>query len=236
MMTNRLKLLSFVLAIAAILALAAVTAAPALAAPEQSGLAARLPAGSPTLQEFTASLPTAPDGKPAGIYVAGTLALPIVQQPAGQPAFVSAEPGKLTQFEMANQYGSTGLLAHNNLAGAEFSNLQLGQFAALVFADGRVEYYRIMSVEQYQALDPNNPYSDFRGVDGVRLSASDLFTHVYGSQAGRLILQTCVAANGNPSWGRLFVIAEPVTEQVREALSQAAGVVQMSSLGLSKSR
>jgi hypothetical protein len=74
------------LAAAIVLALAftpaAFPAVPALAAPYLDEIPARLPAGSLTLQEFASQLTVAPDGKPAGIYVAGTIALPIVQQPA----------------------------------------------------------------------------------------------------------------------------------------------------------
>jgi hypothetical protein len=159
-----------------------------------------------------------------------------VQQPAGQPGFVSSQGSVATQFGMAEEYGTTGLLAHNTLAGAEFSKLELGQFATLVFNEGQDEYYRIVSIQQYVALDPNNPYSDFLNENGDRLSATELFKQIYQGENGRLVLQTCVASEQNPSWGRLFIIAEPVTQQVRSALSQAAGLVQLTSLGLTSAQ
>jgi hypothetical protein len=221
------------MAAAAVLMLTAIAAVPTLAAPALVNTPARLPANSASLQDFIAGLPVAPAGKPAGIYVAGSLSLPIVQQPVGQPAFVSSKPGVLTQFTMAEEYGTTGLLAHNTLAGAEFSRLELGKYIALVYSDGRITYYRVQNIERYQALDPLNPYSDFRSTDGTRLDVADLFNKIYAAKPGQLVLQTCIASGGNPSWGRLFVIATPVTEQVRSALSQAAGLVNLTSLGLS---
>jgi hypothetical protein len=209
----RLLNLSLAVAVALSLAisLAAFAAAPVTAMPERDEIPARLPEGSPALQEFISHLPAAPDGKPAGLYVAGTMAFPIVQQPAGQPAFVSAQADVLTQFRLAADYGATGLLAHNTLAGAEFSKLELGQIAALVFTTGQTQYYRIIRVEKYAALDPGSPYSDFRAADGSRLSAAALFKQIYQGKDSSLVLQTCIAAEGNPSWGRLFIIAEPVT-------------------------
>ena len=161
------------------------------------------------------------------------MALPIVQQPAGQPAYVSSQPDVLTQFRMAEEYGTTGLLAHNTLAGAEFSKLELGQFAVLIFSNGHTEYYRITGVERYTALDPGSPYSDFLAANGDRISAAGLFKRVYQAQDHRLVFQTCIASEGNPSWGRLFIIAEPVTDQVRSALSQSASLIQLTNLGLS---
>jgi phage tail protein X len=42
------------------------------------------------------------------------------------------------------------------------------------------------------------------------LTATDLFNHVYAT-GDRLVLQTCIANHGQASWGRLFIIAQPVT-------------------------
>lgn len=192
------------------------------------------PAGMPglTLQEFAAQLSAAPQGKPAGLYVADTLALPIVQQPAGQPGFVSSQAGVTTQFGMAEKYGTTGLLAHNTLAGAEFSKLETGQFAALVYNNGETRYYRIIAIDRYIAIEPGSAYSDFLDSDSNRITAAELFKRVYQNGDDRLVLQTCIANDGIASWGRLFITAEPVTEQVVAALTQAAGAVQMTSLSM----
>ena len=59
-----------------------------------------------------------------GVYVPNVLALPIVQQPADKPYYVSNHNGEATQFSIASQYGNIGLLAHNNLSGRFFSQLE----------------------------------------------------------------------------------------------------------------
>ena len=60
------------------------------------------------------------DGKPGiirGVYSEDNFALPIIQQPSGQTGFVSNIDGVVTQFSLPNQYGVTGLIAHNFLSG-----------------------------------------------------------------------------------------------------------------------
>jgi hypothetical protein len=147
---------------------------------------------------------------PVRVYVDAMLTFPVTKQPAGNPGYVSSEPGVVTEFALANAYNTIGLLAHNTLAGAEFTRLQPGQTITLIYEDNTSKAYQVVEVEHYQALSPNSPYSDFQSLDTThrRLSASDLFYHVY-APGQRLILQTCIAANGNPAWGRLFVIAIP---------------------------
>ena len=85
------------------------------------------------------------------------LALPIIQQPAGNAGFVSNNDGEATQFSMASQSGNIGLLAHNHLAGKTFSGLAVGQEVRLVYGTGRVEYFVIKEVLKYQALQPSSP-------------------------------------------------------------------------------
>ena len=64
---------------------------------------------------------------------------------------------------------------------------------------------------QYQALDSENPFSDFRDLENdLVLSAAEMFTKVYTGQY-HVTLQTCIARDGISSWGRYFVIAEPIS-------------------------
>lgn len=147
----------------------------------------------------------------AGIFARGLFAAPIVQQPSTAPGFVSTENEAATQFGMAAQYGTVALLAHNYLLGEQFFSVEPGKILSLVYGDGHAQTYRVKQVLQYQALSPNSPYSDFLDLtdpNGAVISVTDLFYKVY-TQSGQLVLQTCIAANGDPSWGRLFVIAEP---------------------------
>jgi hypothetical protein len=164
-----------------------------------------------TLDEFTQSLVNGNSSQIVGVYVDSTFAYPIVQQPASNPGFVSTEDGKVTQFASASRYGSIGLIAHNNLAGAGFSLLQVGDVITLVYGDGSARNYSVNQIRQFQALSPTNPYSTFIDLDnpGTILDVSTVFYDIYAAD-GRLVLQTCIAKDGVDSWGRLFVVAEPV--------------------------
>ncbi len=177
----------------------------------------------PPLEEFVESLQNGEADELRGIYVPDVLASAIVPQPEGDEGFVSTSENTLTQFGLASQYGSTGLLAHNYLAGRFFSLIKTGQMYYLVYGDGRTETFIVTDILRYQALDPDNLHSPFRDLETGRLfSATKLFLKVY-AQPGHVILQTCINANGNPSWGRLFVVAEPyegVIDPVLEPISQ----------------
>jgi hypothetical protein len=58
-----------------------------------------------------------------GVYVAGVMALPSHAAAGFTASFVSNEKNVLTQFRMASQYGTIGILAHNYLAGDISSKL-----------------------------------------------------------------------------------------------------------------
>ncbi len=165
------------------------------------------------LDEFIAQVNTGNSDTIAGVFVHNVLALPIRQQPSNNPGYVSTEDGVVTQFGMASQYGSIGILGHNYLAGSLFFDLELGQEVYIVKGDGSVEGYRITELRHFQALQPNSPYSDFLDLDNdnAKLSATDLFYQIYDAD-DRVVFQTCINANGSSAWGRLFVIAEPITE------------------------
>lgn len=143
------------------------------------------------------------------VYVPNVLTLPVVQQPADDPYYVSSHDGEATQFSIASQYGNIGLLAHNNLSGKSFSKLSVGQEVEVVYEDGRVEDFVITKVMRFQALQPQSQQSSFLNLDNSEtLSANQMFNRVYtGSR--HLTFQTCIQANGNASWGRLFVVATP---------------------------
>ena len=146
-----------------------------------------------------------------GVYVKDLIALRVVQQPAGNNTFVSPMRGYLTQFRDATKYGNSGLLAHNYLEGQIFFQLVPKQKIQLIYGNGEIKTFIITDVQQYQASSPNSPTSDFINLETKkRFTASQLFTNTYGNGTGKLVLQTCIFANQNPSWGRLFIIAEPI--------------------------
>ena len=138
-------------------------------------------------------------------------AFPVLQQPASDAGYVSDQPNTITQFRMAAQYHTIGLLAHDYLAGASFHELQAGSEIYLVYGDGRLKNYRVYEVQQFQALSPSSPYSSFIDLsDQTKLSADQLFYRIYGLGNDTLVLQTCISTPSVPSWGRIFVLARPV--------------------------
>ena len=167
-----------------------------------------------TLPDFTEFSKTVQNGEAdvlRGVYVPDVLAFPVVQQPAGNANYVSSVDGELTQFGMPSQFGNVGLLGHNNLSGRFFFQLAVGQEVRLVYGDGKVEYFVITKILKYQAFQPNSPYSEFRDLSNDEvLTAERLFRKVY-TGASHITFQTCIAANGISTWGRIFVIAEPQT-------------------------
>ena len=163
----------------------------------------------PMLQDFVRMVSNGEADTLRGIFVPGVLASWIVPQPEGETNFVSETENTLTQFGLAERFGSTGLLAHNTLAGGNFSRLKERQVFSLVYGDGRTESFIVTQTLRFRALDPQDTRSLFFDLDQSRfLTAEQLFLKVY-HQPGRVVLQTCIDADDEPSWGRLFVIAEP---------------------------
>jgi hypothetical protein len=163
----------------------------------------------PGLDSFTESLEDGQAGVLRGIYVPGGFAYHVVQQPVGNPAYISGVQDVVTQFSMAAEVGNVGLLAHNYLAGYAFSSLTPGREVILIYGNGNLENFIVTRVLRVQALQPLSPTSEFRDPEaGLTISADEMFNRVY--RGGRhTTFQTCIEAEGNPSWGRLFVIAEP---------------------------
>lgn len=144
-----------------------------------------------------------------GVYAANVLALPVVQQPENNAGYVAPQSGVVTQFSLAAIYGVTGLLAHNYAAGDLFDDLALGQPVYMVYGDGSVKAYVVNEILRFQALQPYSTTSDFVDLEtGQTLTAGEVFARVYMGR-DQVTFQTCIAQNGNSSWGRLFVIATP---------------------------
>ena len=155
-----------------------------------------------------------------GVYVASKMAFTIVQQPIGNPGFVAATTSTVTQFSMASEVGNLGLLAHNYLAGANFSLLEAGDTIFLVYGDGHTQSFIVEEILQYQATSPLSPTSNFNSISNDEfLTAEGLFDKVYRGDF-HLTLQTCIEKDGELSWGRLFIIAKPKLIKSHDFLSQ----------------
>jgi len=164
----------------------------------------------PTLSNFSSSIQNGKGKVIRGAYIDGLFALPILQQPSNNAAFVSTVDNTLTQFGMASQFGNVGLLAHNYLSGQFFFQLTTGTVIQLVYGDGRIETYQVTHIYRYQATSPNSVSSDFIDLDTQKtFTAPQLFTKVYKGPR-HVTFQTCISQDGNSSWGRYFVIAEPI--------------------------
>ncbi|KAF0111818.1 MAG: hypothetical protein FD147_620 [Chloroflexi bacterium] len=166
-----------------------------------------------SLKDFSATLRKSDSSLLTGLYIDDVMAVPVLQQPSSNPGYVSSRAESVTQFGLASQYGSIGLLAHNYLSGNDFFNIQSGSLITLVYGDGSVKYYQVSDIRKYQALSPNSQYSNFKNLANpdVTLTSTDLFYETYGL-GNVLVLQTCILANGDPSWGRIFIIATPYEE------------------------
>ncbi len=166
------------------------------------------PKPAPFFDTFVASLVNGNSWQVVGIYVEGLMALQVVQQPDSNPAYVSTQKDVVTYFTMVRKLtGNTGLVAHNYLAGLYYFQLQPGQSVFLIYGDGNTEEYVISESEEYQAVSPRSPTSNFISVaTGEALTSSQLFYRVYGG-ASHTTMQTCIAQGAEDSWGRLFVIA-----------------------------
>jgi hypothetical protein len=171
------------------------------------------PSTLPSLSTFIATVKDGAATTLRGIYIPNIMAFPIQQQPYGNPGFVSPVDSVITQFSIATEVGNVGLLAHNMLAGKSFSEIKQGDQIILIYGDGHTEVFLVENTQRYQALDPLNPYSQFKNLETQKsLTAEDLFRTVYRGEY-HLTLQTCIENEGNLSWGRLFVIAKPIANK-----------------------
>jgi len=174
----------------------------------------------PALQDFVRLVQNGDADQLRGVYAPELFADMVVQQPKEYPAFVSPRQNVLTEFSTASQLGSTGLLAHNYLAGAQFARIEVGQPLYLIRGDGMTTAYVVTDMFRFQALQPNSADSEFLDLaSGARLSATALFSRMY-SWRGTVVFQTCIASDGTPTWGRLFIVAERSLEYDTRDLPQ----------------
>lgn len=167
------------------------------------------PTESPELLEFSRRVVNGQPGALCGLYVAGILALRVVQQPADDPGYISSEDGTATQFQKADLFDAVGLLAHNTLAGRDFFKLSAGQELILIYGDGRIKYFRVSELADYQRLTLADLRSDFLPLDSSpKQTADQVFARFY-QQAHRLTLQTCLKRGDIADWGVHFVVADP---------------------------
>ncbi len=117
----------------------------------------------PAFSGFVASVVDGQANVVRGVYVPEVLALRVLQQPAGDNASVLRLDGVVTQFRAAAQNHVIGLLAHNDMAGASFAGLQIGQEVRIVYGNGRVDYYSVNRLASFQALQSGGEVKQLYG-------------------------------------------------------------------------
>lgn len=164
----------------------------------------------PSLQEFVRQVSDGREGVLTGAYVAGVMALKVLQQPDGDASFISAEDGTATQFQSSTFYGVVGLLAHNFLAGRFFQELSPGQEVTLIYGDGSLETFRITGIANFERLAQGDLRSDFRDLaTDLEWTVDDVFNQFYTGDH-HLTLQTCIEKDGVWNWGVQFIVANPL--------------------------
>lgn len=164
-------------------------------------------ADDPVLANFALAMERQGARQVVGVYAQGVLAHEVWQQPYDAPEFVFNQGHVVTEFRAVRDLtGNVGLLAHNNLAGALFSRLGVGDVVDVIFGDGAVVQYAVTEVRAFEVVDAHQ----LRDVEtGEVLGVEYVFYAMYGGDV-RVVLQTCIREGDNPDWGRLFVIGRPV--------------------------
>lgn len=170
------------------------------------------PAASAQLLGFIEQVVNGEAAVVRGVYVEGVFALPVVQQPQGEVAFVSSAGDTITEFQSAAAFGVTGLLAHNYLSGKLYYFLEEGHEVIIVYGDGKIRRYQIEGIYQFERLEPSNMRSRFVDLSDNRTLTSDqVFDRFYRGEH-RVTFQTCLERYGISNWGLTFVVAEPVSD------------------------
>lgn len=145
----------------------------------------------------------------SGVYFGENRYLRVVEQPPGNPEYVSDISNTATRFQLATRYGNIGLIAHSYLGGRIFHDLKIRDRVYVMDGYGRVKKYRVQEMLRYQAVNPRSTRSNFIDLKNKKLcTANQVFKRVYTGRH-RLVLQTCIKKGRNEEWGRMFIIAKP---------------------------
>jgi hypothetical protein len=150
-----------------------------------------------------------------GVYIKNILALHIVQQPKHKNTDVTLIPGAVSQFRLAEEVGSIGLLGRSESVGKNFLKISKGEEVIVINGKGKTTTYKVSEILKFKAFEPDNPSSNFVQLDednkpikGTYINANNLFQKIYSARNNRLVLQTCFDRDE----GRIFFIAKKVEE------------------------
>ena len=170
---------------------------------------------SPLFRHFAGLVMNGNPEQVRGIFVEGLMALPVVQQPAGEVTYVAGQMDVVTQFQSAADHNVIGLLAHNYLSGNLFYQLTMGEEVRIVFGDGSYQRYRVIGSYAFQKLEPSNLQSDLVDMSTEEvLTTNQVFNRFYNGEH-HVTLQTCLEEGGLSNWGLTFIVAEPIFSETR---------------------
>ncbi len=129
---------------------------------------------------------------------------------------VTTDSYKVTLGIFSSKPNAIWLLGHNNLVGAAFLKLQVGDEFFIHFQDSRTQWYKVDSIRRYRAITPESDgtnlvevsYPSLNDITGQEEEPFSVKNKVL--QDGYVTLQTCISKDGNGIWGRLFVIAKKI--------------------------
>jgi hypothetical protein len=148
-----------------------------------------------------------------GVYIENVIALPVIQQPAGEVGFVSDNSGEITEFQSARKNNVIGLLAHNYLSGSLFYQISPGDIVFVIFGNGTIRRYQVEGHYYFERLDRSNLRSHFVDLsNGATLTSDMVFDRFYKGNH-QLTFQTCLARNGISNWGLQFTHALPIDDR-----------------------
>jgi len=168
-----------------------------------------------SFRQFAESVMNGNADQVRGVFVEGLMALPVVQQPTDDVAYVAAQMDIVTQFQSAADHNVIGLLAHNYLSGNLFYQLTNGAEVRIVFGDGSYQRYQVSGSYGFQKLEPHSLQSDLVDMrTETVLTTNKVFNRFYSGEH-HITFQTCLEEEGLSNWGLTFVVAEPLNSEIR---------------------
>lgn len=140
---------------------------------------------------------------PVRVYAPGAFNFEIIGQESDYE--VTLQDGAVSLFEGPfMEYGVVGLLGHDYLAGAEFYELERGDWLVVWLEGGGLEAYQITEMRRFQAVGLDYPFQALADLEtGSVLSEEEVFEVMY-RRPGGLVLQTCI----DGGWGLAFWVSE----------------------------
>lgn len=117
----------------------------------------------------------------------------VVQQP--NQLWVSSQKNVLTQYELAGELGTYGILAHSEYAGKQFRKLDLGETVSVKFENETVADYIVGEISYFSVVPRGNTADYIESSTGLTYTFLDMMKRFYMNE-NKITFQTCVGKNG----------------------------------------